>query len=124
MPRGTVKWFNEEKGYGFITPSDGSEDLFVQHARKVGRGCESLEEGAGVSYEVAQGRKVCRRQTFLRALPTDRTAGAQGTPCAYRWGWKVPPASSLSTSNPTIFTGRWQRRYAESDDGGTMPSRA
>jgi hypothetical protein len=37
MPQGTVKWFNEEKGYGFITPNDGSEDLFVRHARKVGK---------------------------------------------------------------------------------------
>ena len=85
MARGTVKRFNEEKGYGFIALNDGNEDLFVHHTGIVGSGCESLEKGASVPYGVAQGRKVCRRQTFLSALPTARTAGAQGTPCAYRW---------------------------------------
>jgi cold shock protein len=57
MPQGTVKWFNEEKGYGFITPDDGSEDLFVHHTGIAGSGFKSLEEGAKVSYEVTQGRK-------------------------------------------------------------------
>jgi len=49
MPRGTVKWFNEDKGYGFITPDDGSEDLFVHHTGIAGSGFKSLEEGEGVS---------------------------------------------------------------------------
>ena len=57
MPQGTVKWFNDEKGYGFITPNDGSEDLFVHHSGIVGSGFKSLEEGESVSYEVTQGRK-------------------------------------------------------------------
>jgi CspA family cold shock protein len=57
MPQGTVKWFNSDKGYGFITPDDGSEDLFVHHTGIAGGGFKSLEEGASVSYEVAQGRK-------------------------------------------------------------------
>lgn len=57
MPQGTGKWCNEEKGYDFITPKDGSEDLFVHHPGIVGSGFKSLEEGASVSYEVAQGRK-------------------------------------------------------------------
>ena len=57
MPQGTVKWFNDEKGYGFITPNDGSEDLFVHHTGIAGSGFKSLEEGVSVSYEVAQGRK-------------------------------------------------------------------
>jgi CspA family cold shock protein len=57
MPQGTVKWFNEDKGYGFITPDDGGEDLFVHHTGIAGSGFKSLEEGASVSYEVAQGRK-------------------------------------------------------------------
>ena len=57
MPQGTVKWFNEEKGYGFITPDDGGEDLFVHHTGIAGSGFKSLEEGESVSYEVAQGRK-------------------------------------------------------------------
>jgi cold shock protein len=57
MPQGTVKWFNEEKGYGFITPDDGGEDLFVHHTGIAGSGFKSLEEGESVSYEVTQGRK-------------------------------------------------------------------
>jgi CspA family cold shock protein len=57
MPQGTVKWFNEEKGYGFITPDDGGEDLFVHHTGIAGSGFKSLKEGESVSYEVTQGRK-------------------------------------------------------------------
>jgi len=57
MPQGTVKWFNEEKGYGFISPDEGGEDLFVHHTGIIGSGFKSLEEGESVSYEVTQGRK-------------------------------------------------------------------
>ena len=57
MHQGTVKWFNEEKGFGFITPDDDGEDLFVHHTGIAGSGFKSLVEGASVSYEVAQGRK-------------------------------------------------------------------
>ena len=57
MPQGTVKWFNSEKGYGFITPNDGSEDLFVHHTGIVGGGFRSLEEGEKVTYEAVRGRK-------------------------------------------------------------------
>ena len=57
MPQGTVKWFNEEKGYGFITPDDGGDDLFVHYSGIVGEGFKSLEEGTRVSYEATRGRK-------------------------------------------------------------------
>ena len=57
MAQGTVKWFNEEKGYGFISPDDGGEDLFVHYSGIVGEGFRSLEEGDKVTYEAAQGRK-------------------------------------------------------------------
>ena len=57
MPQGTVKWFNEDKGYGFITPDDGSEDLFVHHSGIAGEGFKSLDEGQKVTYEAAPGRK-------------------------------------------------------------------
>ena len=57
MARGTVKWFSEEKGYGFITPDDGGEDLFVHYSGIEGSGFRSLEEGQKVSYEPTQGRK-------------------------------------------------------------------
>ena len=62
MPQGTVKWFNEEKGYGFIFPDDGGEDLFVHYTGIVGEGFRSLEEGEKVTYEAAQGRKGMQAQ--------------------------------------------------------------
>ena len=57
MPQGTVKWFNEEKGYGFISPDEGGEDLFVHHSGIIGSGFKSLEEDQKVSYEATQGNK-------------------------------------------------------------------
>jgi cold shock protein len=57
MAQGTVKWFSDEKGYGFISPDEGDKDLFVHHTGIVGNGFKSLEEGAKVSYEATQGRK-------------------------------------------------------------------
>ncbi len=59
---GPVKWFSDEIAYGFISPDDGGEDLFVHHTGIVGDGFKSLEEGAKVTYEVAQGRKVMQAQ--------------------------------------------------------------
>ena len=56
-PEGTVKWFSDEKGYGFIRPDDGSEDVFVHHTGITGEGFKSLQEGDKVTYEVTQGRK-------------------------------------------------------------------
>ena len=57
MAQGTVKWFSEDKGYGFITPDDGGKDLFVHFSGIAGTGFRSLEEGAKVSYETTQGQK-------------------------------------------------------------------
>ncbi len=57
MARGTVKWFNEEKGYGFISPDEGGEDLFVHYTGIEGTGFRSLTEGERVSYEPSRGRK-------------------------------------------------------------------
>ena len=55
--QGTVKRFNQEKGYGIIIPDEGGEDLFVHYSSIEGSGFRSLEEGEKVSYEVGQGRK-------------------------------------------------------------------
>jgi CspA family cold shock protein len=54
---GTVKWFNDAKGYGFITPDEGGKDLFVHHTAIVGEGFKTLSEGARVEFEVREGRK-------------------------------------------------------------------
>lgn len=57
MARGKVKWFDERKGFGFITPDDGGPDLFVHHTNIVGQGFRSLDEGQEVEFEIGQGRK-------------------------------------------------------------------
>lgn len=57
MPQGQVKWFNAEKGYGFITPADGTQDLFVHFSAIQTNGYRSLEEGQQVEFEVGQGTK-------------------------------------------------------------------
>ena len=57
MATGTVKWFSDEKGFGFITPDDQSKDPFDHHSAIVGEGYRSLTEGAKVSYETEAGDK-------------------------------------------------------------------
>ena len=57
MITGTVKWFNDNKGYGFITPQDGSKDVFVHHSAIQGGGFRSLAEGQKVTFDIEQGPK-------------------------------------------------------------------
>jgi cold shock protein len=57
MPTGTVKWFSDDKGFGFITPDEGSRDLFVHHSNINADGYRSLAEGSKVSYEEEAGPK-------------------------------------------------------------------
>jgi CspA family cold shock protein len=57
MSKGTVKWFNDAKGFGFITPEDGGKDLFAHHSEIQMDGFKSLKEGQAVEYEATQGQK-------------------------------------------------------------------
>ena len=57
MNNGTVKWFNASKGFGFISPEGGGEDLFVHHSEVKTQGYASLDEGQKVQFEIGQGKK-------------------------------------------------------------------
>jgi CspA family cold shock protein len=57
MATGIVKWFNDAKGYGFITPDEGGKDLFVHHSNIAGNGFKSLSENARVEFEAREGAK-------------------------------------------------------------------
>jgi len=57
VAKGTVKWFNADKGFGFISPASGGEDLFVHHSQIKTAGYASLDEGQTVEFEVGQGKK-------------------------------------------------------------------
>jgi CspA family cold shock protein len=67
MAQGTVQWFSEEKGYGFISPDEGGEDLFVHYSGIAGNGFKSLEEGEKVTYEATQGRKGMQAENVSKA---------------------------------------------------------
>lgn len=67
MAQGTVKWFNAEKGFGFITPEDGAEDVFVHYSEILGSGFRTLEENQRVEFEIGDGAKGLQAQN-VRAL--------------------------------------------------------
>ncbi len=68
MAEGTVKWFNDAKGFGFIEPAEGSKDLFVHHSNIAGDGFKSLPEGAKVTFEAREGAKGPEATNVARRL--------------------------------------------------------
>ena len=65
MAQGTVKWFNGDKGFGFIAPNDGSADVFVHFSEIQGSGCRNLEENQQVEYVVGEGAKGPQAQQVV-----------------------------------------------------------
>jgi len=65
--KGTVKWFNPDKGFGFITPEGGAKDCFVHHSAIQGYGYKSLDEGEQVEFDVVQGQKGPAAENVTRA---------------------------------------------------------
>lgn len=76
--KGTVKWFNNEKGFGFITPEDGSKDLFVHHTAIQGGGFKSLDEGESVEFDAVQGQKGPAAENVTRLGGGTPNSGGRG----------------------------------------------
>mgnify|MGYP006280196703 CR=1 FL=1 len=66
MPKGTVKWFSDQKGYGFIEPDEGAEDIFVHHSAIQGMGFKTLAENERVEYEVEDSPKGPRATNVVK----------------------------------------------------------
>ena len=69
MPKGSVKWFSNQKGYGFITPDDGSKEIFVHHTAIQGEGYRSLRDGEKVEFDMADGPKGPQASRVIRLEP-------------------------------------------------------
>ena len=71
MATGTVKWFSDAKGYGFVSPADGGKDVFVHHSNIAGNGFKTLAEGAKVEFEPAEGDKGPEARNVVLAAQSE-----------------------------------------------------
>jgi cold shock protein len=113
MATGTVKWFNDDKGFGFITPDDAGKDLFVHHNAIQGSGFKSLAEGAKVSYDAEQGPKgpAAANVVTLEAPPahTSHPGSRQSAPGPCKTEGKKTMASSGKRKTTMAKLNREQR---------------
>lgn len=118
MAAGKVKWFNAEKGFGFIKRDDGSGDVFVHFSAIQGGGYRSLDEGAPVSYQVVQGAKGPRAQNVTRldgvsAAPSRETPPARSSDFGHAQRVMSPSADSARSVRSDQSDGSSRNR----DDG-------
>jgi CspA family cold shock protein len=117
MASGTVKWFNDSKGYGFITPDQGTKDLLVHHSSIAGEGFKSLAEGAPVEYEEREGSKGRRRRTSLRSPRRHRRAAAASAAADTLPGapqdWRSPRPERSRLSPARKKRSRWRGEVIE-----------
>jgi CspA family cold shock protein len=120
MATGRVKWFNAEKGFGFIIPDDGSKELFVHFSAIRGTGYRSLEEGARVDFEVGQSPKGPHARNVTRVDTVPAPSAARGEAVAFHSYSFVPPERP-SRMQPelggALASGDGRRRHRSFEDG-------
>ena len=95
MATGTVKWFSSEKGFGFITPEDGSADVFVHFSAIAGDGYRNLDEGQRVEYDVTQGQKGPQAANVKPAYGQARRTTHEESPAHMRRALRCTEAPEL-----------------------------